>query len=246
MSSATMSGTRPVSPTPQSPIVRFEPEASWCALHRACFHAEAERAAVFELELAVDARLLDVGVLLLVADAQDLRTEARRIERVVAVAAGARVRGHAGREQRTRRDRQTAIELERLRPEVRAYPSGATASAGLRSSIPVLGTLPARLNAVWLPPVIPSSGWLPARELWKSKPRLKFSATSQFALKPIEFRSFLLLAMLLLVAEVLAGAGELVDAESASQLRCPVSNTSGRSRCAAARWSARRGLPSVR
>ena len=34
---------------------------------------------------------------------------------------------------------------------------------------------------------------------------------SQLALKPIEFRSFLLFAMLLFVAEVLAGAGELVE-----------------------------------
>ena len=56
-------------------------------LHRAGLDAEAEGAAILELELAVDARLLDVGALLLVADAQDLRTQAVRVERVVAVAA---------------------------------------------------------------------------------------------------------------------------------------------------------------
>ena len=87
--------------------------------HRAGFDAEAERAAAFELELAVDARLLDVGVLLLVRDAQDLRTEAVRIERVVRVAARAREAAELVREQRAAGDRQAVVELELLRPEVR-------------------------------------------------------------------------------------------------------------------------------
>ena len=119
VSSATMSGTVPLSPTPQSPMVRFEPEARWRESIARVSTPKRERAVLRHVELAVDARLLDVGSLVLVGDAQDLRAEARRPERIVGVAAGARVRRELRREQRARRHRQAVVEVERLRPEVR-------------------------------------------------------------------------------------------------------------------------------
>jgi hypothetical protein len=41
-----------------------------------------------------------------------------------------------------------------------------TGAAPRAQLAPLLGTLPASENAVWLPPVTPSFGWLPARESW--------------------------------------------------------------------------------
>src|SRR6185295_16455169 len=88
-------------------------------LHRAGLHAEGQRVTFVDLELAVDARLLDVGDLVVVRDAQDLRSQARGPEVVVAVAAGAGVGLQLRGEQRAAGDRQPVVELEGLGPVVR-------------------------------------------------------------------------------------------------------------------------------
>ena len=75
----------------------------------------------------------------------------------------------------------------------------------------LLGTLPARLNAVSPPPVTRHPAWLRRLRIVEVEARLKSSLIVPVRVEADRIELVLLLAMLLFVAEIFAGAGELMQ-----------------------------------
>src|SRR6185503_3912561 len=174
--------------------------------HGAGFHAESEAAAVFELELAVDARLVDLGVLLVVVDAQNLRAKATRVERIVLLATSARITRGAVREQCSGRNRQSVIEHEGLGPEIGADRRRAARAAGaiarhlarqrerrLAAAGDAVIRMAARTRVVVVEAEVEVFGNIPVR------------------VEAERVQIVQLFAMLLFVTEVLVGTGELMQ-----------------------------------
>ena len=184
-------------------------------IHRARLDAECERAVLRHLEFAVDARLLDVGGLVLVRDAQDLRAQASRAERIVGIAAGAGIRRELRREQGARRDRQAVVEVEGLRPEVGRVAArdgrrrvGRIGRVVLEAGARHLARQAERRLAAARDRVVRQAACLRIVEIETERELL---ADIPRRVEPERFQIVLLLAMLLFVAEVLAGAGEFVQ-----------------------------------
>ena len=138
--------------------------------------------------------LLDFRFLLLIVDAQDLRTEASGVERVVRVSTrdrasrpalvGNNVRDATGR---------PSLNVELLRPEVVQRRCHVGAVAPFASA-----TLPAKLNAVWPPPVIGSFGRLTGLRIVAVEAQVEVVGHLPVGVEADRVQLVLLFAMLLL------------------------------------------------
>ena len=200
------------------------------------------------LELAVEARLLDVGRLVLVRDAQDLRSQARRgrtssrrrrrCPRMPPSCDGNRVRAATGS---PLLNLNVCVQkLEALRHGMVAAGSAGFGAIELETGARHLAGDAERRLAAARDAVIGQAARLGIVEV---EVESEVFADVPVGIEADRLQIVLLLAMLLLVAEVLAGAGELVQQRPASPPPRRCRTRCSRSHCAAARSSARRDLP---